>query len=257
MSKRYRHVAEYYDAEYSGSKMLEQDVPFFLGQLPRKRQSILELCVGTGRVAIPLAQAGHQVVGADYAPDMLAVATRKRDGVGLSPRQLRLVRHDVTKLDLGRTFDWVCIFFNTFLAFPTLKEQDRVLQTVLRHMKPRGRFWIDVFNPDLSMVADPALENLEPHAFFVPRFGRTVSMTTSIKRLDVQLQHVTFHYQWFDEFGREMREKTEFDMTYMFPRELQILLERNGLRIERQWGNYDGSRLTAKSPRIISRCCRM
>jgi len=41
MSKRYRHIAHYYDAEYSGMRMLEEDVPFFLGQLPKRKQSIL------------------------------------------------------------------------------------------------------------------------------------------------------------------------------------------------------------------------
>jgi SAM-dependent methyltransferase len=257
MPKRYRHVAEYYDAEYAGSKMLEQDVPFFLGQLPRKRQSILELATGTGRAAIPLAQAGHRIVGVDYARDMLDIARRKRDSVGVSEKKLELMHRDVLKLDLGRRFDWVCIFFNTFLSFTSLKEQDRVLQVVLRHLKPAGRFWMDIFQPELSLVADPKLENLEPHAFFVPGLGRTVFMTTSIRKVDTQVQHVTFHYAWYDEFGREHREKTEFHMTYMFPRELQILLERNGLQIERMWGNYDGSPLKAASPRIIARCCRM
>jgi ubiquinone/menaquinone biosynthesis C-methylase UbiE len=257
MPRRYRHLAEYYDGESGRHAMLEQDVPFFLGQLPRRRQTILELAVGTGRAAIPLAQAGHAVIGMDYARDMLDIARRKRDGVGLSDRQLRLVYGDVTRLALGRRFDWVCIFFNTFLAFTTLDEQDRVLQAVRRHMKPSGRFWIDIFNPDLSMIADPKMDNLEPHAFFVPRFGRTVGMTTSLRRIDTQVQHVTFHYTWFDEFGRRKAEKTEFDMTYIFPRELQILLERNGLKIERLWGNYDGAPVAVSSPRIIARCCRM
>ena len=257
MPHRYRHVAEYYDAEYARNAMLEQDVPFFLGQLPKRRQTILELAVGTGRAAIPMAQAGHTVVGVDYAKDMLDIARRKRDGVGLSDRNLQLVYTDVTQLDLGRRFDWICIFFNTFLAFSTLDEQDRVLQAVRRHMKPAGRFWIDIFNPDLSMIADPKVDHLEPQAFFVPRFGRTVSMTTSLRRIGSQIQHVTFHYTWFDEFGRQKKEKTEFDMTYIFPRELQILLERNGLKIERIWGNYDATPVVVSSPRIIARCCRM
>src|SRR5436305_9119553 len=100
MSKRYRHIAHYYDAEYAGRRMLEQDVPFFLGQLPKRRQEVLELAVGTGRAAIPIAQAGHRVVGVDYAPDMLAIAWRKRDAVGLGEGQLSLVERDVLKLDL-------------------------------------------------------------------------------------------------------------------------------------------------------------
>src|SRR5690348_17034467 len=120
---RYKHFAEYYDAEYAGSKMLEQDVPFFLGQLPKRRQTILELAVGTGRAAIPVAQAGHRIVGVDYAKDMLEIARRKRDAMGLRESELELAYGDVLTLDLGRRFDWVCIFFNTFLSFPTLKEQ--------------------------------------------------------------------------------------------------------------------------------------
>lgn len=257
MPRHYRHVAEYYDAEYAHQKMLEQDVPFFLGQLPKRRQTVLELAAGTGRAAIPIAQAGHQVAGVDYDRDMLAVARRKRDGVGLGDHELELIERDVLKLDLRRRFDWVCIFFNTFLAFPTLEAQDRLLQAARRHIKPRGRFWLDIFNPDLSLIPNPRLREVDPHAFFVPRFGRTVSSVKSLRRMDSQVSRLTFHYRWFDEFGRERRQRTELDLTWIFPRELRILLERNGLRIERQWGNYDGSRVTMSSPRIIVQCRRM
>lgn len=171
MGKRYREVAEYYDAEYAHTRMLEQDVPFFMGQLPKRRQSILELATGTGRAAIPLAQAGHEVVGVDYAADMLDVARRKRNAVGLGDRELKLVEADVLSLDLRRRFDWVCILFNTFLAFTTLEQQDRLLRMVRRHLKPDGRFWIDIFQPDLRMIPEKVAGGLDPHAFFVPRFG--------------------------------------------------------------------------------------
>jgi ubiquinone/menaquinone biosynthesis C-methylase UbiE len=117
--KRYRAIAEYYDAENARHAMLEQDVPFFLGQLPKARpQSILELAAGTARAAIPMAQAGHRVVGVDYADDMLAIARRKLDAVGLSERELSIVPGDILTLNLRRRFDWVCIFFNTFSASP-------------------------------------------------------------------------------------------------------------------------------------------
>src|SRR4051812_33618958 len=103
---RYRAIAEYYDAEYAELKMLQHDVPFFLGQMPRRprSQSVLELAVGTARAAIPIAQAGHRVVGVDYAPDLLAIATRKANAVGLTQRDLTLLNGDVRKLDLRRTF---------------------------------------------------------------------------------------------------------------------------------------------------------
>src|SRR3712207_9147337 len=104
--KRYKAIAAYYDADNERLEMLKHDVPFLLGQLPKKRQDILELAVGTGRAAIPLAQAGHRVVGVDYVEDMLAIARRKRDGVGLTEKQLRLVRQDALRLNLGQKFEW-------------------------------------------------------------------------------------------------------------------------------------------------------
>jgi SAM-dependent methyltransferase len=254
---RYRAIAEYYDAEYAELDMLRQDVPFFMGQLPKRRQTILELAVGTARAAIPLAQAGHRVLGVDYAPDLLAIARRKRDAVGLRERDLELRHGDVRRLKLGRTFDWICIFFNTLLAFPTLAEQDRVLQAARRHLKPRGRFWIDIFQPDLRILSGDQKRGFDPRVFFVPQCQRTVFQTTEIRRdLARQVQQVTFQYKWFDEFGREHRERNRFEMTWIFPRELELLLERNGLRLEKVWGNYDGSPLKSDSPRIIARCVK-
>ena len=256
--RKYRAIAEYYDAENENHPVLREDVPFFLGQLPRRRrQSVLELAVGTGRAAIPIAQAGHRVVGVDYAADMLAIARRKRDAVGLGDRSLRLVRADVIGLDLRHRFDWVCIFFNTFLGFPTLDRQDAVLQTVRRHLKPTGRFWLDIFQPDLERLAKESVTGIDPIAFYVPRYDRTVVKTIDVENHPSrQLQRMTFRYTWFEKDGQERRAKTVFDATFLFPRELQLLLERNGLRIERLFGNYDGGPLDDDSPRMIARCCQ-
>jgi ubiquinone/menaquinone biosynthesis C-methylase UbiE len=256
--KRYRAIAEYYDAEYADKTMLREDVPFFLAHLPKRSQTILELAVGTARAAIPIAQAGHRVVGVDYAKDMLTIAQRKRDAMGVTDSQLDLRHGDVLRLNLRRRFDWVCLFFNTFLNFTTLAQQDAVLQTVRRHLKPRGRFWLDIFNPDLMLLARRSATDLEPHSFYIPRLQRTVTSVTDVRRdpKTPQLQQISFRYTWFDEAGREHREQNRFSLTYVFPRELQILLERNGLSIEQMYGNYDGSKVTSESPRLIV-CCRL
>jgi SAM-dependent methyltransferase len=254
--KRYRAIPEYYDAENVSHEMLDRDVPFFLKHL-RGRQSTLELAVGTARAAIPIAQAGHQVVGIDNDARMLKIARRKRDAVGLGDREVKLVHGDVLKFDLRRRFDWVCIFFNTFLAFTTLQEQDQLLQAVLRHLKPRGRFWLDIFQPNLAILAQDVSVDLAPVAFYVPELDRTVCKTIEVRRDPTrQMQRVTFHYTFFDVKGLEHRQRREFDLTFVFPRELQLLLERNGLRIERMYGDHDGSRLNADSPRMIACCSR-
>lgn len=256
-AKRYRAIAEYYDAEYADSEMLRQDVPFFLGQLPSRRQSVLELCVGTARAAIPIAQAGHRVVGVDYAADLLHIARRKMNFAGVIDRHLSLLEGDVLSLNLDQKFDWVCLFFNTLLAFPTLAEQDTLLQAARAHLKPRGRFWLDIFQPDLSLLARGDVYQLEPHAFYVHSLDRAVFQTTSIaQNRSRQIQEVTFEYVWFDAGGNRHGQKNRFQMTWLFQRELQLLLERNGLKIERLFGNYDGSNVTDDSPRLIARCVR-
>jgi ubiquinone/menaquinone biosynthesis C-methylase UbiE len=255
--KSYRAIAEFYDAENEHRRMLQQDVPLLLSRLPRRSQSILELAVGTARAAIPLAQAGHRVVGVDYDPKMLQIAAAKRDAAGLTASQLQLVRGDVLRLRLNRKFDWIILLFNTFLGFPTLSEQDALLAGVVRHLKRAGKFWIDVFNPDLSMLAKGVSEDLDPSLFYVPALGRTVQRTTTVRRDPLaQLQKVTFHYRWFNRRGIPQRATRQFTMTYLMPRELGILVERHGLRIERMFGNYDASPLTDDSPRMIAQCRR-
>jgi ubiquinone/menaquinone biosynthesis C-methylase UbiE len=231
---RYQSIADYYDAENQRLEMLRHDVPFFLRQLPKRRRlSILELCAGTARAAIPIAQAGHTVVAVERDPNMLTIAKRKRDTVGLSDRELKLIRGDVLTTNLRRKFNRVVIFFNTMLAFTTLQQQDRLLQNVRRHLKRDGRLWLDIFHPDHGMLAERHSRHLDPYTFYVPALDRTVSMDVDVLRdMSRQWMKVTFNYKWFDQRGREHRQRAGFEMTAIFPRELQILLERNGFKIE-------------------------
>lgn len=251
--KRYKAIAEYYDAEYAGLPMLDQDVPFFLSHLPNRRQSILELAAGTARAAIPIAQAGHRVLAVDYDTDMLSIAQRKRDSVSIPERDLMLIRRDILRLNLDQRFDWACIFFNTFYNFTTLAEQDKLLQIARRHLKPGGRLWIDVYNPDLALLSQKHREHIDPAIFYVSSLDRSVQRDTELfQDWSNQRQHVIFHYRWFDPDGTERHEKITFDLTWMMPREMQILLERNGFVVEHLYGDYDATAISEDSPRIIA-----
>ena len=252
---RYQSIADYYDSENERLEILRRDVPFFLKHLPGRRLTVLELATGTARAAIPIAQAGHAVTGVERDPAMLAIAKRKRDAVGLTDSQLKLLRGDVLKLNLRKKFDRVAIFFNTFLAFTTLEQQDRLLQNVRRHLKPSGRFWLDIFHPDHAMLAERHSRRLDPFTFHVPALDRTVSVEIDVRRdMSRQLIELTHNYKWFDPRGRERRQRTRIEMTAIFPRELQLLFERNNFRIEKLFGDYDGSPLSANSPRMIANC---
>jgi SAM-dependent methyltransferase len=252
---RYRAIPEYYDHEYCSQEMLQHDVPFLLKHMGRG-QSVLELAVGTARAAIPIAQAGHRVVGIDRDARMLKIAQRKRDFAGLSERQLLLKKADIIDMDLGQGFDWICLLFNTFMVFTTRAEQDRALAAIRGHLKPGGRFWLDVFQPNLPLLCRRRAIGLDPVLFYVPELDRTVYKSMEVRPDPTrQVQRIIYHYIWFDKMGQEQRQDTAFDLTMIFPRELELLLERNGFRIERLFGDYDGSRLNVNSPRMIA-CCR-
>ena len=250
----YRAVPEFYDDEYADLSMLQRDAGFLLSKLPRQRRDVLMLACGTGRVAIPLAQAGHRVVGVDIDATMLAIAARKRDFVGLAERQLSFDRQDLLTLDLGaRRFDLAAIVFNTFLLFTTLAEQDRVLQRAARHLKKSGTVWIDIFNPDLARIADDDAINADVRIFLSRELNAGVQRLTHIRSTDrSQVRQTTFEYRWFDEKRRAHKRVVKFELTYLFPRELTMLLERNGFIVESCFGNYDGSPVTTNSPRIIA-----
>jgi SAM-dependent methyltransferase len=250
---RYDDLAEIYDAENEHHAMLQEDVPFFLGQLPRGRQSILELACGTGRAAIPLAQAGHHVVGIDSDPAMIQIARCKARFVGLPSQELHFRQGDALNLRLFQRFDFVCIFFNTFLAFSTLDQQDACLRTVTRHLKPNGRFFLDILQPNVCLLAQETSRGLDPHRFYAPALDARVTKTIDVRRdPSRQLEKITFRYRW-RKAGRSHQRLMRFDMTFIFPRELELLLNRHGLNLEYLWGNYDGSPLHADSPRMIAR----
>ncbi len=252
--RRYEAIAAYYDAENEADPALRRDVPLLLDELGKKARDILELGAGTGRVAIPLAQAGHRVVAVDAAADMLEIAARKRDFLGIRPETLEWVSADILDLRLSRRFDWVCLMFNTLLNFTTLEQQDRVLRSAVRHLRPRGRLWVDIVQPSAAMLGIDSARDLEPTLFFVPETGESVMKLTDIRRLSQgQGQRVTFRYESLDPHGRRRRRRVGFDMTFFSPRELRLLLERHGFAIEQMYGNYDRRPVDAQSPRILAR----
>lgn len=253
--RAYRAVAEFYDAEHADEPMLRRDVPFMLRHFPPRPCDALEIAVGTGRAAIPVAQAGHRVVGIDHDPSMLEIARRKRDFVGLDDRSLQLVCMDARRIQLDRRFDRIFLLFNTLLAFTTLQELDDVLRGVRAHLEPGGRFWLDLFNPDPVILSHRERTLFSTSLFHVAGSGLIVQRRTFV-RVDCtrQLQRVEYEYSWFDSAGRHKRRNRSFELTFLFPRELELLLHRHGLQIDQAWGDHDGSRLTDRSPRIIASC---
>lgn len=256
MSQRkslYRAIVPFYDCEYVSNDILDNDVPFLLEHLPKKSVRILELCSGTGRVAFPLAMAGHRVTGIEIDRGMVKVAERKAEFLGLTSENPRWIVGDITKKSVPGPFDWVILLFNTFFNFVTPAEQSNLLERARKSLKIGGKLWLDVFHPDLKLLADEHIQSIDETWFDVPELGATVCRYTELRRVSSvdQIQKVTFHYRWNDSEGISHERKIQFDMTWMWPRELRRLLETSGFKVQKIYGNYDGSAIHDESPRMI------
>jgi len=110
--------AAFYDTVTAADARLHGDVDIYAGLAPAEG-AVLELGVGTGRIAIALAERGFSVVGVDIAPAMLAQAAAKQAELDPSvARRVELRRGDMAALDLKRTFDLVVCGYFTLAHVP-------------------------------------------------------------------------------------------------------------------------------------------
>ena len=130
------------------------DLDLYLALADRADGPILELAVGTGRLAIPLAEAGHIVTGVDIDPAMLARA-RERVSGNAGEDRLTLVEADIVGLRLpgDQKFGLAFIALNSLLVLPTRAAQRAALRALADHLVPGGLAVVDVWLPDAADLA--------------------------------------------------------------------------------------------------------
>jgi SAM-dependent methyltransferase len=128
---------------------MTEDIPFYVGLAEAADGPLVELAVGTGRVAIPVARAtGRQVIGIDSSPSMLAVARTHAGDVDLD---LRL--GDMRDFQLEEPAGLVYCPFRALLHVPTWADRRRVFSRVAESLRPGGRFAWNVFAFDHQIAA--------------------------------------------------------------------------------------------------------
>ena len=150
MDSTYDQWAGIYDSVYSH---VRDDIPFYVEEARRAGGPVLELGCGTGRVAIPVAQAGIDIVGVDSSPRMLDVARGKTSGLSESSGRVTLVEADMRDVDLpAGGFNLVAIPFRSFLSLLSVPDQIQTLDNVRGLLGPGGRLVFNIFVPDLNML---------------------------------------------------------------------------------------------------------
>jgi SAM-dependent methyltransferase len=186
--------AEAYDADMGRSADAMDDVSFYVKlarQAATAGQPVLELGCGTGRVTIPIAQAGVEVVGLDNAPAMLEVARPKAAAAGVDVRWLT---GDMRNFQLEQRFGLVIIPFRSFLHMLTDADQISCLSHVYEHLIPGGRLALNFFVQRLAgRSATPVISRI--YKTIQVRYVSRNEMEGLLKRNGFEVEAL---YGWFD-----------------------------------------------------------
>jgi SAM-dependent methyltransferase len=234
-----------YDRMYSGEIRLSSvagDVDFYVRQARITGGPVLELGAGTGRVAIPLANAGFAVTGLDLSPHMLRIAKRKV--AALPPRgRIQFVRGDMRRFSLGRQFRLILIPFRAFQHLLTVEAQKLCLGCVRRHLAPGGRFIVDLFDPRLDLCHPGGRRAWTLRCGRDEVTGHTYRVR-NLKRTNDPLRQLLREVWVYTEHGRRGRviardrELVELRWTYRY--EMRHLLELCGFKIKACYGDFYG-----------------
>ncbi len=193
---------------------------------------VLELGCGTGQIIVPIANAGVSAVGLDLSPTMLDAA---RVRAAKSGAEVRWVCDDMRRFSLGERFSAAIIVRNTLLQLVDIADLRACLAAVREHLLPEGRFVFDIFNPDVRILASPPHERILVRRFEHPRRGEVTLELTSDYDAASQVNRGTWYHSTAEEPDFEV---TPIPLRCIFPQELPLLLESEGLRLEARWGGF-------------------
>ena len=245
----YETIAEYYN--HVTIYRNRDDVGFFVAAAKESGGPVLEIGSGTGRVLLPTARSGIEITGLDASASMLAVCRRELSYEPAEARALvTLVEGDMRSFDLGRQFALITIPFRPFQHLVSVEEQLACLASVRRHLRPGGRFILDLFNPSLEALVAPVMVESAPESEFEMPDGRKVARRYRIVSRDRarQVNQIELIYDITHRDGSTERRVHAFPMRYLFRFEAEHLLERAGFPVEAVYSGYDKSPFGTKEP---------
>lgn len=190
----------------------------------------LELGVGTGRVALPLAARGIPVRGIELSPHM---ADRLRAKPGAEA--VRVTVGDMTTTRIPGTFRLVYIVASSIMNVTTQDEQVAVVANAAAHLEPGGCFVVEVVVPQLWSL--PLGET--------GRVFRLEPDHVGIETLDNTSEQIAWSHHWMVVEGRLARHSAPY--RYVWPSELDLMARLAGLRLRHRWSGWGKEPFTANS----------
>lgn len=228
-------VAERYDesvADLFGPAVVDPAVDF-LADLASDGAA-LELGIGTGRIAIPLAKRGVRVHGIDLSEAMVARLRAKPGGENIG-----VTIGDFATTTVEGTFSVAYLVFNTIMNLTTQEEQVACFENVASHLEPGGCFVIEVGVPGLQRL--PSGETVRAFEVSATRL--------SFDEYDVVSQGlISHHYSvvdgTLDVFSAPFR--------YVWPSELDLMARLAGMTLRERWGGWKREPFTSDSGKHVS-----
>lgn len=200
---------------------------------------VLEFAVGTGRVAIPLAERGVAVTGIELSAPMIERLRAKAD-----EQTLPVVQGDMATTRVEGEFSLVYLVFNTIGNLLTQQEQVACFRNAAAHLRPGGRFAIELWVPDLRGASRTA-----PVQVFTARDGYV-----GLDVIDTASQRVVSHHFTFDQDPADRRAATvgRTPHRYIWPSELDLMAQLAGMELESRHADWEGGEFTAASGSHVS-----
>ena len=230
--------APFYDWE-NARTLGRRDVAFWQRVAARARGRVLELGCGTGRVSLPLARSGVDLVGIDRSASMLArLRTRRRPAGSVRAHERRptLVRGDIRALPFAScSFSMVLAPYGILQSLIRERDLADSLAAVARVIVPHGTFGIDLV-PDV-----PNWREYENRVQLRGRNGRAHVTLVETVRQDARRRLTTFDQRYLVRIGPQMKEH-RFELVFrtLTVRQMAVRLERAGFRVHALLGDYRG-----------------
>jgi SAM-dependent methyltransferase len=229
-------VADFYDA--SAADMFADEVLTptvdLLAELAGSGPA-LELGIGTGRVALPLAARGIPVSGIDASEKMVEKLREKPGG-----SDIPVVIGDFSKATVDGRFSLAFVVFNTIWNLRTQEKQVACFRNVAHHLEPGGRFVLEMIVPDLSYIYPGHTMNVI----------RSDERGWSIDVYDVVTQRLTSNHYWIGDDGRV----TVFHGPgrYIWPAEMDLMAQLAGMELENRWAGWKKEPFTERCASHVS-----
>jgi SAM-dependent methyltransferase len=238
---------ELYDILCQG---LDYGIDFYVGLAREAKGPVLDIACGTGRVLLPVLQAGVDADGLDLFGPMLDTARRKAAALGLSPG---LYRGDMADFQMQRRYALVMITFNAFCHMLTTEDQVRCLGCIRRHLLPGGLLAFDGGFPGLEWIGAPQdrrhLEGETRH----PRTGQLLRMydTRHFDRVEQTQRSINEIEAVGADGGVTVIHRSEFLVRWTYKAEMALLLRAAGFRRWEICGDFDRRPLTRETDNLI------